>query len=586
MNRLHGAVLASLVTLVFHLLWWNRFLGGTGVDGVFLLTGLEMLEGRMPYKDVTLLVPPLDAIVSAVLAKIFGVYLIAPRALGLVMRVALSAAMFWWLTRLFRPWPALMGALTGMIVFSAGSADPLAGYNHDATFWAVMAGFAASYAVDFPGRRPRTAALLAGIFASLSFLTKQTTGLGAAGAVLAVLAFACIPRKAAGRVLAYCVGWTIPAALVAVWLAARGAWPAFVDQLFVSGPASKGSLLQIFLRPLAVAVSDPWLRQELAAALLMLMGLFVFARQGAAVPNWIGKPKAVLLTAGAALLIIVAALAASVTPIASHIRIVTPQRIFMFFSLFGSGLAFLFFAWKRETQLCLMAAVSIAVAYTHSLSFVVTESMVLPSLAFLVALGLDRLASDWRSAAVRWGLAAGCAAVFFTASASKLAKPFGWYGWEEPPALAATHSSALPELAGLRMSAPAAQFFETLTSLVRTHSAPSDQIYAFFYLPLTHILSRRMHPTSAFNHFIDIAPDRVCRSDAALLRANPPAIVVYTPLHPGELENWEKDFRAGRPSGQRDLIATLEELIDDYKLAETLYMPGTRRPVRIYVRPH
>ena len=48
--------------------------------------------------------------------------------------------------------------------------------------------------------------------------------------------------------------------------------------------------------------------------------------------------------------------------------------------------------------------------------------------------------------------------------------------------------------------------------------------------------------------------------------------------------DWERVFRGGRHSGQRDLISTLNTLVVSYKLLDTLQMPGSERPVKVYAR--
>lgn len=570
------AALAVAVTFTFYAFWWNRFVGGTGVDGVFHLVALHIVDGRMPYRDVTLLVPPLDAITAAALIKTFGNQMISARILGLFTRLLLAAIVFLWLSRLLRPWPALTGTLIGVIVFSSAPADPLAGYNHNASFWAVLAGYCASRALD--ARRPAWAAF-AGCFAAFSFLTKQTTGLGATLAIFLVIAVAC---RISRPLFAYLAGWAVPAGAVVLWLSAGGALQAFIEQLFIKGPGSKGSAIQILGRPILVTLGDAWLRQE---ALLAVLALIVLAWAGRrySASTTTEAPRALWLTAAGAVLCLVAALWASNTALAAHPRVVTPQRVVMFLSLYGSAVAWIYFGLRREYQLWLIASVSLAVAYMHSLSFVVTESMSLPSLAFLIALLLHRLPATLPGQALRWATVAACAGTIFTAATYKLGKPFGWYGWEEPPVSASQQRSTLPQFAGLRMSAPSAEFFERLVKAVDANSQPQDRILAFFYLPLAHILTGRFPATSTFNHFIDVAPDEVCRADAARLEANPPPVIVYTPLSPGEIDAWEHDFRAGRPSGQRDLVATLDKLLlSRYRLVESLNMPGTNRPVRVY----
>ena len=595
-QRIWAVVLIAVFTLVFYSLWWNRFLGGSGVDGVFFFSGQQILNGRVPYRDFSLAVPPWDAIQDAFLIRLFGEYLIVPRILGLIERIVLASVMFVWLRRVFTPATAFFSTLIGIVVFSASPADPVAGYNHDSTFWAVLAGFSASITLRRYPAVPWFPTMLGGLFAALSFLTKQTTGAGATAAIAIVLLLTAVRsnwQAGVRRVALYVAGWMIPCGLTAVWLASTGAWAQFVDQVFVSGPSSKGSLVQVFTRPVAVALHDPWLRQELVVAVAAIVAVVLISRSERLdrSPSSF-RMLALIAIGGIAAVFIARALA--ITGFGAYARLSSPHRILMFICLFASIAAVLYYfaRWAQgtvssavEQQMFLLAGVSAAVAYMHSLSFVVTESMTLPGLPFLIALAIDGLNSTPVRRLARAGVVVAACGAALTAATFKLARPFAWYGWNEQPVQFSTESSSLTQLAGLKMSPRSKDFIERLDRAVeKNRTAPSSE-YAFFYLPLTYILTDGYPPTIAFNHFIDVAPDKICRTDAQMLATTRPSVIVYTPLLPGEILDWERDFRASRTSGQRDLIVTLDRLTaSDYRLVDTLHMPGSERPVGVYAR--
>ena len=103
-------------------------------------------------------------------------------------------------------------------------------------------------------------------------------------------------------------------------------------------------------------------------------------------------------------------------------------------------------------------------------------------------------------------------------------------------------------------------------------------------MPEFYVLSGTQPPTRSATPFIDVASNAVARGDAEILRRDPPPVIAYTVVDDAELAQWEHDFRAGQPSGQRDLVAAIEEIVKSYRLIDTLRMPGSGRPVRIYVR--
>jgi hypothetical protein len=601
-----AAALAALLSCVFMLLWWDRFLAGTGVDGSFYYAARLILEGRIPYRDFNMSVPPLEALKVAGLVRLFGDYLILPRAWGLVERVALAAILCLWLGRFFRAVPAFLATMLGIIVFSSASADPAAGYNHSASFWAVAAGFAGSLLLDAGSTKAAwLRGGICGVCACLSFLTKQTTGFGVSLVIPSVIALAAWKasgiRRAVRLLLPYAAGWLVPFGLLSAWLLRNHALGAFLDSVFVHGPSSKGSLWAALLRPLTMTLQDTWLRQEALLTGVLLIGLALAGRFVHAAPRAPSSRRPVVAWFLAAIGALAAAayFAATRPGIESRIpRLVSVPRIFLFAALFGGAAVFLFYTLRwlyalrlrrrldpLDAQFWLFGGVSFMAAYMHSLSFVTTESMVLPGAAFLLAWALDHFHGAGRLASgIALALTALCFVGIFFAATLKLITPFAWYGWKDAPVSQASAYSMQPRLRGIRMSPQSAAFIDRLSTLVDAHSTPQQPIYAFYYLPLAYIVSDRDPATFAYIHFIDVASDSLALSDSQLLRQHPPAVIVYTTVTDPEIADWEKLFRGGRPSGQRSLISTLNNLVAGYRLLDTLQMPGSERPVKIYAR--
>src|SRR5271154_7037265 len=66
-----AAALPVLFCLAFILLWWNRYLAVTN-DGWHFLHGLQISNGRIPYRDFFLFIPPLHPLKEAALIALFG----------------------------------------------------------------------------------------------------------------------------------------------------------------------------------------------------------------------------------------------------------------------------------------------------------------------------------------------------------------------------------------------------------------------------------------------------------------------------------------------------------------------------------
>jgi hypothetical protein len=131
------------------------------------------------------------------------------------------------------------------VVSTADFTYPVASYNHDCIFFAMLSGYLAGFALN-RNRSIRfivSTGFAAGIAAGLSLLTKQTIGLGAAVAVPVVVAVIVCRlqtfRRALAWLAAFAGGAAIPIGALLVWLARLGSLKAFLVALFIKGPAAK-----------------------------------------------------------------------------------------------------------------------------------------------------------------------------------------------------------------------------------------------------------------------------------------------------------------------------------------------------------
>ena len=91
----------------------------------------RMLDGKIPYRDFYLIVPPWTALKFVALISVAGDYLINARAFAIVERVALAVVIYLWLARLFRVRYAILGAFLSVVIFTGDIADSLANYSSD-----------------------------------------------------------------------------------------------------------------------------------------------------------------------------------------------------------------------------------------------------------------------------------------------------------------------------------------------------------------------------------------------------------------------------------------------------------------------
>lgn len=594
--RLVGALAVALATLTFLLPWYRSFLGIT-TDGWFFFFAEQVLAGKVPYRDFYLFGPPLHVFELAGLIKLFGVSIFAAHAAGLLQRTLLAVLLFLWLQRTYRMEAAVVAAVTAAIVFTCDNADTVFFYHQDAAFWCVAAGLAAALYLEAAfreenRRRVRGLGLLSGFLSGLCFLSKQTVGLGLTVAVpiLIAIAVGSIRGRRAGlrHLLPFAAGWTVPVAMVWSWLALRGALAAHFDQVFLRA-SSKGSLDQVLPRSFLAALDNPVLGFAALTAMLLFAMMAFLPRFLAGYGSRPDAPSLRLAGLGAALLLAVLfgqyalGFPRGLRYVAVYGALLCPMAVGVILvrSALRAPLQL------RDAQRLLLAGVSFSMAYMYSLSWPAWEAMVVPGLGFLLAEAIDRRV-DWPNATRAMSGAFMALALFLVvlSSGDRLENPFRWGDWREPPTSTATSRSAQPALAGIRMSPATAAFVDEVTDQILRYSRPGDPVFVFPHMPLFYILSQREPPTFAYVHWFDVAPDYIAAKDAQIILASRPAVLVNFELSAAQWATNERDFRGGRPAGQRLIRQAIASLgsSPDYRIVKEIEAPVTGRRVTVWAR--
>ncbi|HEY2483305.1 MAG TPA: hypothetical protein VGI30_14080, partial [Caulobacteraceae bacterium] len=545
----------------------------------------------MPYRDYFLASTPLYIPTCGGALRLFGDTVAVAHAFGVFERLVIAGLVYAWLSRLFAVRHALLATVVTMVASAADNSDPIASYNHETIMWAIASGLAASFALDFestPGRAGM-AAFLSGFFASLSFATKQTMGLGAtlfipAAVCLCILRLAGV-RKAREFLLLFVAGWAIPAGALLFWMGHIGVIHQFLVDTFFKGPAAKaGSPLDFLTRAILVAKLYWW---------ALLLGVVTLAlswnnlrRAGASNKDVTSDSWRSVLLVG---LCCAAAIGIGVWASYSDLQIVNwLSKPAIYFTLFTTLALLLTYAWlwlrgtlsPREAQLCLLATVSFVMAFMVSLSYPLFEAMLLPGLGFLIAAVLDSF-RGWRPILTD----ALCALLLATLTCAKLELPFGFDGFNEPPVRTATAVSDLPEMEGLRLPPAIVNFIDGAARIVAARSSPGDTIFTYPEMGIFYPITHRNCPTGSCSTNIDVVNDSSAREEAAGLLKARPAVLIYNRPSETILHGDELVWRHGRPSGQRAMIAAMETLSSEYDLVATFKLPPDGLLVSVYARP-
>ena len=583
-------ILATLVglTLLFWLSFFNRFAGLRSGDGEYS-GGMAFLSGLLPYRDYFTAGPPLNALKSALLLKILGQALIVSRVAGVLERLLLGLVLLRWLVQLFRPWHALVAGVVTLVISTGDLTDPIASYNHDAILFAMLAGLAGSIALDGGSpRRVASLAMLAGASASLSLLTKQTVGLGILACVVTAGAILLAKIDGLRRAGIWCAGFAagcaVPLALAAAWLWKNHLLGTFLNMLFVAGPSAKAGHSIDFLKrdfQIAMIYRQQFLLAVVALALSWRAIQRGLATKNATVPRW--RTRAIWVGAGAAIIGTPEALAHTALPVLHNFSKTAIYFVLLGLTLWLAGQLSWFFRaglTRRGAQAILFGAAAWSIAVMLSLSWPAFEAMTLPGLAFLLAATLDGVRDRHR-----WFPSLILAAMVFLQVWEKLDKPFGFALQDEPAVRFANATSVQPQLRGMRLPANVVSFLDDTVSTVAKETRPGDTIFTYPEMGLFYPLTGRQPPTFAGSHNIDVINDAFAREEAQRLTRARPAVIIYSRVPDSALLVEEWAYRKGKRSGQRDLIAAVEALVKDYRLAGTYVIAPGDPPISVYVRP-
>lgn len=598
-SRIAGIALVILCSL-FLFSWWNHVASATATDGFWFHTAHLLQSGQVPYRDFSLVLPPLHLLKTAASLTVFGDYLLVPRAVGLIERLLMTIVLFSWLMRLTTVRVAFLSSVAALVVSSTGRHDVMSDYVASASCFALLGAYAAAMVIAKDGRGVSSAlwGLAAGALLSLGILERQTSGLIAAVCILVVIGISLVRmlgiRRASIAFLACLTGALIPLSITAVWLARSGALGSFIDQVFLRGPAAKGSLFHVLTRPVQMIANSAYRTQEAVAAaacLGVLIGLcWLGNRQKAGTGK---RPEEVLKTVIGAAAAVAAGLVLVpfVMSAVNRPRFIAPLNIAIDATLFGTCGLFVYFVGrcillepnKRVSELALLSAAGLGLAYGNSLSWTPFEPMAFPGLAVVLMAFWPQ--SPWNviERSTDRALTLACLCLVTVGVLYKGAVPFDWQGWREQPISEATKPVNLRQLAGMRVSQQTADVLQELVSVIKDNTGAGDTVLAYPYFPLLYALSGTQPPTFAQVHFLDVTPDYIAARDAHSLTRAKPAVLVVSMRGEDQESAAERNFPSDR-TGLHGFVQVVKNISCEYRLSRTLKMPGTDREINVYIR--
>lgn len=580
---------------LYHAFWWNRVLAIHAGAGSFL-GAIWTLQNFLPYRDYFLPTCPLSCFCGTAAVAIFGKFYYVTKSVGVIERITFATIIFFWLRRFFKTSHAVFASIVAAIAGSGSFTDPLDAFHQQSELYAVASGFCASYL--FSSRKRATYiifACLTGIFAALCMCTKQSLGTITALVIPIGVTISLFRRRDGAAILQflslYLGAYTVIIAILGAWLYHLGILSAFLNQVFVEGPAAKAASPADYFNRF-VLVSGSYFLCYLAAACVVFQTTRKIFRSAASKDSE-NDLKSLLVASVLSFISIAAGIVYAFSHTEELVRL-TPGmvataayfKIAVLLTLIGNTVyAFSYVIQsirciqsEKQTQFFIYAFVSCITLLASSLSFPLTNEALLPGLGLIVASTLDKL-NGWRLGIVYflWCL------LIFGATELKCTIPFGFQAIYEQAGRLSVATSKQPALKGFVLPRKTVDFLDGALDVIKEHTQPGDTIFTYPEMAIFYVLSDRKFPTWSWCHIMDVTSDSLGADEGARLLKNKPAVLIYMP-DADELDREEKSWRFGRPSGNRKIIEACDQIAKTYRLART-YRIGFDKIVKVYVRP-
>jgi len=559
-------------------------------EGWFSAYAHLILDGQVPYRDFYLYLTPFYPMVFAAVVGLFGDSFLALRIVGILIILSIAVLLYLILAKRFRPASSMVASIVACIYYQSGVAhipydftQVLTLFTLAATWMLVLAGGEAPSFEKLSWRTPiLRQMLLAGLFATLAFLTKQSNG---AFVVVAVF-FGCLYLATQwGRhnvwrmVVAFGAGCLIPVMIMLAWLFYADALSAFWEQIFGGALAAKGSLSHVLFSWIDGLLTKVYVLQMAAIGkwgIEVIAVSFILTKVLSFIDKPIAGSRAEFVLLGCMALLCVAVITNAymgAVELSNRVWIFGEQAnnyiIPVTTTLTGVLIvltvsSYFIPAVQRfiSPPVIILGIVSAGMIWGNGTSAGLSEVGVFAMFALALAIMMDT--RIFRYVGFTVALLVTISLVFIFAT-RKFDAPYAWWGVAEPSVHEATHVSKTPIARGLRMSQRTADNLDALADALA--KAPQDgDIFAFPNIPQIYLIANRWPNSKVVIPWFDFLPDAPARAEAVRLLANPPATIVNLKLPPVAWDAHERLFRNGKPLGQRDIQSAIVELTEKRKL--------------------
>lgn len=665
-------------------------------EGWFSAYAWLIREGNIPYRDFSLLMPPLYPLEIAFIQSIFGDQLWVLRFFGIVIVCGIGLSLWGILARFFNNWIAAFSAVIATIYYQSGNA--FIGYDFTQVLTLnllLFVLFALKELDSLNGHNSKatlfTPAFFAGLFLTSAILTKQSNA-GLFGLVVFIGLSFIIYTLASARTLfnslvRFCLGAAVLLIPLLIWLVINHSLSAFLHQIIIDAMQSKGGGSKIFLGwvngffmdgsyfPRLILVG----RESVSLftwTCIPLVGIFTLqtylskyhpSKLNQAICsnfkiNFSSLDRTCLVALGVLFLAITAYCASPIrSPSSQNAHEYTLSFIYYlivlviwmigctavyfginffiakrnqdrvniidwlcesqkavgmtgFFLLFGM---FLYIAIRPELSMPLWRGYGdhigggiiffstnlyIAGAMILATTFLYKPSLFKAKLWILFLAGIGLIMGNGTSAGLSeisafYGLAIVLATLLtlsspylipavvplvlsmlftFSVLERKLEAPYSWWSVKSQDIRQIVCAKTKGLLSNICVEPHKYEAIESLVSSIKTASSYGDELYVFPHMPIFNLMSGRLPYKNLVVSWFDFTSQERAKNIAIDLLKDPPQMMLIARIPIEVFEGHERLFNHSMPSEQRNIVASIDELVKSrkIKLIESEYVDG------------
>jgi len=564
-------IFTLLVLFIYNLFFFNKFFPLT--EGWFSVYTELMSRGSVPYRDFYFYLPPLYPMLLKPVWILSGGSFLALRIFGIAIILLMATALFSILKQIFSPTSALIATIVAIIYYQSGVAHITYDFTQILTLFALTATYFIIKYIDVSCTAAFDGGIFlfsAGIFASMSFLTKQSNGFF----VVIFLGLSVIfmnslqPKQVFHRLCWYCIGVALPMLAMVLYLFCHGALGLGIAQVFRGASHAKGSSKAIIYGWMPGLMNTVYLRQSLtifeylAPFFSANLILFIFFKK-INIDNNIRKYFYLSISIAAFLLSVIlpyfqqnsmSVFAECGSTFINYIIVISTLT-----TLFSLITGLVIRKWQPDIskKLLLCSLFSIGYVFGNGTSAGLSEVGCFFGFAIFLAFTFS-LRFDF--GITRIVLLASSSLFLIFLVQRKYDHPYAWWGISEPNIRTCHSISQQPALSGMRLSRQSVDIVDTIVKILLKEPKETASLFCFPHIPQFYLFTDRFPVTKAKVHWFDFLPDEGAIADALVLKKHLPTQLVIVNLPEIAWSAHERLFRHGQPLGQRKILAILDEL--------------------------